>query len=142
MYKRIDDRYIKPWMLRENHSIKDPKIIETYMHLTETEALKLIKDGKLPGSSTFTQLSTLDLNGSSSGDQSQKASVSNLSTIQGGEVDPHNAEYRQTQEDMDETNIHHVLSENLFTAGKKVKCKMTESAEKDHLFFLHEKFFH
>merc|ERR1719232_538862 len=30
MYKRLDDRYIKPWMLRENHSIKDPKIIETY----------------------------------------------------------------------------------------------------------------
>ena len=107
MYKRIDDRYIKPWMLRENHSIKDPKIIETYMHLTETEALKLIKDGKLPGSSTFTQLSTLDLNGSSSGDQSQKASVSNVSTIQGGEVDPHNAEYRQTQEDMEGERANH-----------------------------------
>ena len=131
-------------MLRENHSIKDPKIIETYMHLTEREALKLIEDGsyKLAGSRTLTDLSTLDLNGSSSGDQSQKASVSNLSTIQGGEVDPHNAEYRQTQEDMDETKIHHVLSENLFTAGKKVKCKMTDSAEKGHLFFLHEKFFH
>ena len=111
-------------MLRENHSIKDPKIIETYMHLTEREALKLIEDGsyKLAGSRTLTDLSTLDLNGSSSGDQSQKASVSNLSAMQGGEVDPHNAEYRQTQEDMDETKIHHVLSENLFTAGKKVKC--------------------
>jgi len=123
MYKRIDDRYIKPWMLRENHSIKDPKIIETYQHLTETEALKLIKEdpsqfAKLASSKTFTELSTLNLNGSTSelNGSASEDQVRRASVIQ---EDPHKAEYRQTQEDMDENNIHHVLSENMFTAGKK-----------------------
>ena len=132
MYKRIDDRYIKPWMLRENHSIKDPKIIETYQHLTETEALKLIKEdpsqfAKLASSKTFTELSTLNLNGSTSelNGSTSEDQVRRASVIQ---EDPHKAEYRQTQEDMDENNIHHVLSENMFTAGKKVKN--TDSAEK------------
>ena len=129
MYKRIDDRYIKPWMLRENHSIKDPKIIETYQHLTEREALKLIKDdpsqfAKLAGSRTFAELS--NLNGSNA-PSSRKASVADMAPSSSQpEIDPHNVEYRQTQEDLDETKIHHMLQENLFAAGMKVcsnECK-------------------
>ena len=38
MYKRLDDKYIKPCLLRENH-VRDPKIIETYENLTERDAL-------------------------------------------------------------------------------------------------------
>ena len=42
MYKRIDQKYIKPCLLRENH-FKDPKIIETFENLTNKDALEFMK---------------------------------------------------------------------------------------------------
>ena len=124
MYKRIDDRYIKPWMLRENHSIKDPKIIETYENLTERDVLEFRKRNptqfaELAGSRTFTELNKLN-----GGESSAKASATNLTSAatEIPEVDPQNMAYKQTQEDLDETKIHHMLSENLFMPGHfKVK---------------------
>ena len=46
MYKRIDQKYIKPCLLRENH-FRDPKIIETYENLTNKDAIDFMK--KNPG---------------------------------------------------------------------------------------------
>lgn len=42
MYKRIDQKYIKPCILRENY-FRDPKIIETYENLTNKDALEFMK---------------------------------------------------------------------------------------------------
>lgn len=42
MYKRIDQKYIKPCLLRENH-FRDPKIIETFENLTNKDALEFMK---------------------------------------------------------------------------------------------------
>ena len=42
MYKRIDQAYIKPCLLRENH-FRDPKIIETFENLTNKDALEFMK---------------------------------------------------------------------------------------------------
>ena len=42
MYKRIDQKYIKPCLLRENH-FRDPKIIETYENLTNKDAIEFMK---------------------------------------------------------------------------------------------------
>ena len=49
MYKRIDQKYIKPCLLRENH-FRDPKIIETYENLTNKDAIEFMK--KNPGQFT------------------------------------------------------------------------------------------
>ena len=43
MYKRIDQKYIKPCLLRENH-FRDPKIIETYENLTNKDAIEFMKN--------------------------------------------------------------------------------------------------
>ena len=43
MYKHIDNKYIKPCLLRENH-VKDPKIIETYHHITNQEVEEMMKN--------------------------------------------------------------------------------------------------
>ena len=63
MYKRLDDKYIKPCLLRENH-FKDPKIIETYENLTERDALEFMKRNpahfsELAGSKTMADLNAL-----------------------------------------------------------------------------------
>lgn len=42
MYKRMDQKYIKPCLLRENH-FRDPKIIETYENLTNKDAIEFMK---------------------------------------------------------------------------------------------------
>ena len=42
MYKRFDQKYIKPCLLRENH-FRDPKIIETYENLTNKDAIEFMK---------------------------------------------------------------------------------------------------
>ena len=63
MYKRLDDKYIKPCLLRENH-FKDPKIIETYENLTERDALEFMKRNptqfaELAGTKTMAELNAM-----------------------------------------------------------------------------------
>ena len=41
-YKHIDNKYIKPCLLRENH-VKDPKIIETYHNITSNEIEEMMR---------------------------------------------------------------------------------------------------
>merc|ERR1719179_7467 len=42
MYKHIDNKYIKPCLLRENN-VKDPKIIETYHNITTQEIEEVMR---------------------------------------------------------------------------------------------------
>ncbi len=63
MYKRLDDKYIKPCLLRDNH-YKDPKIIETYENLAEREALEFMRKNptqfaELAGSKTMAELNAM-----------------------------------------------------------------------------------
>ena len=63
MYKRLDDKYIKPCLLRDNQ-YKDPKIIETYENLAEREALEFMKKNptqfaELAGSKTMAELNAM-----------------------------------------------------------------------------------
>ena len=114
MYKRLDDKYIKPCLLRENH-FKDPKIIETYENLTERDALEFMKRNptqfaELAGSKTMAELND---------NYGEKDNTSNSSSpfdnrFNHANIDPKELHYSQTQKDMAETRIKHMLSENLF----------------------------
>jgi len=115
MYKRLDDKYIKPCLLRENH-FKDPKIIETYENLTERDALEFMKRNptqfaELAGSKTMVELNELS--------KEKTKEVVNVSSpvhkpFNHANRDPKEIHYSQSQKDMDETRIKHMLSENLF----------------------------
>lgn len=110
MYKRLDDKYIKPCLLRENH-FKDPKIIETFENLNERDALEFVKRNptqfaELAGSKTIAELSEMaDITGNE---------AHNGNNFTHANVDPKEIHYNQTPKDLDETRIHHMLSENLF----------------------------
>ena len=116
MYKRLDDKYIKPCLLRENH-FKDPKIIETYENLTERDALEFMKRNptqfaELAGSKTMVDLNELAIKEQDSNANSpvQESSFNHANR------DPKEVHYNHSQRDMDETKSHHMLSENLFQA--------------------------
>lgn len=103
MYKRLDDKYIKPCLLRENQ-FKDPKIIETYTKLKQGDIEEMMRKNPtefaaLAGSKTVAE---------------QLGEMSNGSHTQQVTIDPKELHYSQTQKDLDETKIHHMLSENLF----------------------------
>jgi len=113
MYKRLDDKYIKPCLLRENH-FKDPKIIETYENLTERDALEFMKRNptqfaELAGSKTMVELNEL-----AKTKEDSNVSTPIHDTFKHANRDPKEVHYNQSQKDMDETRIKHMLSENLF----------------------------
>lgn len=113
MYKRLDDKYIKPCLLRENH-FKDPKIIETYENLTERDALEFMKRNptqfaELAGSKTMVELNEL---AKTKDDSNANTPIHN--TFNHANRDPKEVHYSQSRKDMDETRIHHMLSENMF----------------------------
>ena len=119
MYKRLDDNYIKPCLLRENHAIKDPKIIETYEYLKEREALEFMQQNPLK----FAELtgSKSNLNDLAKENVANEA-FKNIRKISAhhANIDPKELHYSQTQKDLDETRIHHMLSENLFMPRNRV----------------------
>ena len=123
MYKRFDDKYIKPWLLRENN-FKDPKIIETYENLTERDALEFLKRNptqfeELAGSKTIVDLNELAKEPStnkSKEEDSNTDSPMHDSSFTHANPDPNEVHYNLSQRDMDETISHHTLSENLFQA--------------------------
>lgn len=114
MYKRLDDKYIKPCLLRENH-FKDPKIIETFENLKEKDTREFMKNN----ASQFTELSKIKT------ESSIAQPVAN--------IDPKELHYSQTQKDLDETRIHHMLSENLFMPKNRPrKLSYSRHAINDH----------
>ena len=114
MYKRLDDKYIKPCLLRENH-FKDPKIIETYENLTERDALEFMKRNptqfaELAGSKTMVELN--EFANTTKKDSNANSPIHD--TFNHANLDPKEVHYNQSEKDMEETRIHHMLSENLF----------------------------
>ena len=123
MYKRFDDKYIKPWLLRENN-FKDPKIIETYENLTERDALQFLKQNptqfeELAGSKTIVDLNELAKDPSTNKTKEKDSNANSPvedSSFSHANRDPKEVHYNHSQRDMDETKSHHMLSENLFQA--------------------------
>ena len=121
MYKRLDDKYIKPCLLRENH-FKDPKIIETYENLTERDALEYMKKNPTHFTENF---NSINGSGGGSGSNGNLATTANAGRGTNNAIVDHlhldeNLEHQNHSKDVDESNMHHMLSENLFMPRNKV----------------------
>jgi len=105
MYKHIDNRYIKPCLLRENH-VKDPKIIETYQTITNNEVEEYMKNNPA---------SVIDLQ--KKNDLKESKSVSHLfttlPTAHVENLDMKEINFAQSRKDLTEAKIHHLLSEEM-----------------------------
>merc|ERR1712156_91099 len=90
------------------------KIIETYENLTERDALEFMKRNptqfaELAGSKTMVELNEL---AKTKDDSNETSNIHD--TFNHANRDPKEVHYNQSQKDMDETRIKHMLSENLF----------------------------
>jgi len=102
-YKHIDNKYIKPCLLRENH-VKDPKIIETYHNITSNEIEEMMR--KNPQS--ITDMKT-NLKESKSISTIFNSSQSNLANVEN--LDMKEINFNTSKKDLAEAKIHHMLTE-------------------------------
>jgi len=103
MYKHIDNKYIKPCLLRENH-VKDPKIIETYHHITNQEVEEMMKNNP----QSFSELK-INLKESKSISTIFNSSQTNLAHVEN--LDMKEINFNQSRKDLTEAKIHHMLTE-------------------------------
>jgi len=105
MYKHLDNKYIKPCLLRENHI--DPKILETY---------ETIKNKEVEEYMTNNPTSVMDLNQYK--DLKQSKSVAHIfnqsQTVAHVEnLDMKEINHMPSKKDLTEAKIHHMLSEEM-----------------------------
>ena len=139
MYKRLDDKYIKPCLLRENH-FKDPKIIETYENLTERDALEYMKRNPTHFTENFNSING-NGGGGGSGSNGNLATTANAGRGTNNAIVDHlhldeNLEHQNHSKDVDESNMHHMLSENLFMPRNKVSIYLLTYV---NVFLVHSK---
>lgn len=114
MYKHLDNKYIKPCLLRENH-VKDPKIIETYQTITNNEVEEYMKRNPK---------SIVDLKSKDELKESKSIStIFNTSqTVAHVEnLDMKEINFNQSKKDLTEAKIHHLLSEEMAKPQKNFR---------------------
>jgi sodium/hydrogen exchanger-like protein 3 len=103
MYKHIDNKYIKPCLLRENH-VKDPKIIETYHHITNQEVEQMMKNN--PQSISELKINLKESKSISTIFNSSQTNVAHVENLDMKEIN-----FNQSRKDLTEAKIHHMLTE-------------------------------
>jgi len=114
MYKHLDNKYIKPCLLRENH-VKDPKIIETYQTITNNEVEEYMKRNP----KSITDLKAKD-------ELKESKSISTIfnasQTVAHVEnLDMKEINFNQSKKDLTEAKIHHLLSEEMAKPQKHIR---------------------
>lgn len=114
MYKHIDNKYIKPCLLRENH-VKDPKIIETYQTITNNEVEEYMK--RNPKSiSDLKSKDELKESKSISTIFNTSQTVAHVENLDMKEIN-----FNQSKKDLTEAKIHHLLSEEMAKPQKNFR---------------------
>jgi len=114
MYKHLDNKYIKPCLLRENH-VKDPKIIETYQTITNNEVEEYMR--KNPASiSDLKSKNELKESKSISTIFNTSQTVAHVENLDMKEIN-----FNQSRKDLTEAKIHHLLSEEMAKPQKNFR---------------------
>ncbi|KAI5695148.1 hypothetical protein M8J75_011778 [Diaphorina citri] len=121
-FKRFDNRFIRPYLLRDHQQGAEPKILETYSKLAMKDAMEFMRrnastigGGSITGtdsmSAIFRNYTTGHLNGSSSLTQLDNTSTWN--------IDLQELDYNPSKKDLTDAKIHHLLSEELCMPQKR-----------------------
>jgi len=105
MYKHLDNKYIKPCLLRENHI--DPKILETYETIKNNEVEEYIRNNP---TSVMDLTQYRDLKQSKSVAQifNTSQTVAHVENLDMKEIN-----HMPSKKDLTEAKIHHMLSEEM-----------------------------
>ncbi|XP_026682738.1 sodium/hydrogen exchanger 2-like, partial [Diaphorina citri] len=127
-FKRFDNRFIRPYLLRDHQQGAEPKILETYSKLAMKDAMEFMRrnastigGGSITGtdsmSAIFRNYTTGHLNGSSSLTQLDNTSTWN--------IDLQELDYNPSKKDLTDAKIHHLLSEELCMPQKRDGSKQS-----------------
>lgn len=132
MYKRLDEKYIKPCILREK-KLKDHKIMETFVSLTEKDAIDFVRKNPSKFAGLIGVRTMVDLTLANARDMSKSAvdlALANVSALTNSgssivtpskfeNVDLNEMHYTGSQKDLTDSTIHHLLGETLFMPEKQ-----------------------
>uniref|UniRef100_A0A8D8LMC1 Sodium/hydrogen exchanger n=1 Tax=Cacopsylla melanoneura TaxID=428564 RepID=A0A8D8LMC1_9HEMI len=121
-FKRFDNRFIRPYILRDHKQGAEPKILETYSKLAMKDAMEFMRrnastigGGSITGtdsmSAIFRNYTTGNLNGSSS--------LTQLDNTSNWNIDLQELDYNPSKKDMTDAKIHHLLTEELCMPQKR-----------------------
>ncbi|KAI5716221.1 hypothetical protein M8J76_002988 [Diaphorina citri] len=119
-FKRFDNRFIRPYLLRDHQQGAEPKILETYSKLAMKDAMEFMRrnastigGGSITGtdsmSAIFRNYTTGHLNGS----------LTQLDNTSTWNIDLQELDYNPSKKDLTDAKIHHLLSEELCMSQKR-----------------------
>ncbi|XP_012229515.1 sodium/hydrogen exchanger 3 isoform X2 [Linepithema humile] len=118
-FKRFDNKFIRPYLVRNHCGGAEPKILETYSKLAMKDALDYIRRnastiGNISGTES---MSAIFRNYSNTGQFNGSPSCSQFET--GWNIDLQELEYNPSKKDLTDARIHHLLAEELCKPYKR-----------------------
>lgn len=133
-FKYYNNRFLRPMLLKD-HSIREPKIIETYSKLNLADAMNLLKNNNslvpvmngehgVSLASLFRSYTQTNLSkgaASASGDTLRELDlpVDRSATVLN--FDMNELQYSPSSKDYADAQLHHILSDSMFKPSRKVK---------------------
>lgn len=152
-FKYYNNRFLRPMLLKD-HSIREPKIIETYSKLNLADAMNLLKNNNsmvpvmngengLSLASLFRSYTQTNLSkgaaASASGDTLRELDLPVDRTATVLNFDMNELQYSPSNKDYADAQLHHILSDSMFKPSRRVKrlYKDRVDAGEDHPPFHH-----
>ncbi|XP_067624019.1 uncharacterized protein Nhe2 isoform X17 [Eurosta solidaginis] len=134
-FKRFDNRFIRPLVIRDLKQGAEPKIIETYSKLTMRDAMEVMRrNPSTIGQITTTEsMSALFRNYTSNCIGGRWApptiyttcpSLTNLDNSCSRNLDMHELDYNPSKKDLTDAKIHHLLAEELKPYRRQASMQM------------------
>ncbi|ALC39424.1 Nhe2 [Drosophila busckii] len=113
-FKRFDNRFIRPLLIRDLKQGAEPKIIETYSKLTMRDAMEVMRRnpstiGQMTGTESMSALFRNYTNNYIGG----SPSLTNLDNTCSHNLDMAELDYNPSKKDLTDAKIHHLLAEEL-----------------------------
>lgn len=134
-FKYYNNRFLRPMLLKD-HSIREPKIIETYSKLNLADAMNLLKNNNslvpvmngengLSLASLFRSYTQTNLSkgaaASASGDTLRELDLPVDRTATVLNFDMNELQYSPSNKDYADAQLHHILSDSMFKPSRRVK---------------------
>ncbi|XP_067624008.1 uncharacterized protein Nhe2 isoform X6 [Eurosta solidaginis] len=124
-FKRFDNRFIRPLVIRDLKQGAEPKIIETYSKLTMRDAMEVMRrNPSTIGQITTTESMSALFRNYTSNCIGGSPSLTNLDNSCSRNLDMHELDYNPSKKDLTDAKIHHLLAEELKPYRRQASMQM------------------
>ncbi|XP_066991371.2 sodium/hydrogen exchanger 3 isoform X2 [Anabrus simplex] len=135
-FKRFDNRFIRPLLLRDHQGGAEPKILETYSKLAMKDAMEYMRRnastiGNISGTESMSAIFRNYTAGNMNGNLSGQLNGSQLDSSTWN-IDMQELEYNPSKKDLTDAKIHHLLDEELCKPYRRVCINTSPCFEPKH----------